>query len=105
MKFMVTTHTNDSFYMLPREKQLELFMGADAFIRENLKSGKCKAAFLTSAFKGSVTIWEMESSEESARLSLGNPMRGYQDIESEPLIEYDVGAKVLTSSFKEAGKK
>jgi len=105
MKFLVTTETRDSYYVLPMEKQAQLFVAADAFIRKYLKSGKCKEVFYTSGFKKSVSIWEIETSAESAQHLLENPMRGYQDIKSEPLVEHDVVAKALAASLKKPSKK
>jgi len=105
MRFLVTTETRDSYYSLPMEKQAQLFVATDAFIRKYLRSGKCKEVFYTSGFKRSVSIWEIESSAESTQHLLENPMRLYQDVKSEPLVEHDVLAKVLAARFKKPSRK
>jgi muconolactone delta-isomerase len=105
MKFLVTTENRESYWLLPIEKRAELFMATDAYIRKFLKSGKCKGVFYTSGFRRSVSIWELESAAETTQLLLENPMLGFQDIESEALVEHEVAAKALMANLKKSGKK
>jgi hypothetical protein len=105
MKFLVTARNKDSYYALAPEKRLQMMVGSYAYIEKHRKSGKCKEVLHTADLKGSVSIWEVASSEEAARLMIDNPMLAFQDIESQPVIESDVVKKVLTAYVKKLAKK
>ena len=105
MKFLVTTRNKDSYYALAPEKRLQLMAEAYAYMDKHLKAGKCREMFQTSDLKGSVSIWDIASSEEVARFLVENPLFAFLDIQSQPLIESDVAKKVVTDYVKKLAKK
>lgn len=105
MKFLAIGQTKDSYYLLSQETRMQTMLAADDYIRKYLKSGKCKEIFETADLKGSVSIWEVGSSEEAARLMLENPMLAFSDIDIQPLIEYDVAMKAGMAYLKKLRKK
>ena len=105
MKYLAIARNKDSFYALPPEKRKEIRTASIAFVDEQLKAGKCEDAYYLGGMKGSVTIWELESSEESARICLESPLLPFQDLELIPIIEYDVGKKAVIEAFEKAAKK
>ena len=105
MKFLCITHNKDSLYALPPETRVQIRTGAWAFIDKYLKAGKCKEIYFLGDTKGSVSIWEIESSEETARINLENPMLPFYDSEIIPIVEWDVGKKLITEAFEKAAKK
>lgn len=105
MKFLAITQTKDSYYALPPETRMQTMLAGDAYIRKYLKSGKCKEMFETADLKGSVSIWEVGSSEEAARLMMENPWHPFTDFDIQPLVEYDVAMKAATASLKKLRKK
>lgn len=78
MKFVVISRHKDSLYSLPAQTRAEVIKGATAFVDKYLKAGKCKDIYFHGDMKGTVSIWELQSSEESARLTLENPMSTFQ---------------------------
>jgi len=105
MKFLVISRNKDAYYMLPPERRMEIMQEVVAFIDKYRKAGKCKEIYETADLKGGVSIWEVASSEESARLMLENPMLAFQDIDIQPLVEYDVAMKAATAYVKKLAKK
>jgi hypothetical protein len=105
MKFLVITQNKDAYYMLPPERRMEIGQGVIAWIEKYRKAGKCKEVYETADLKGSVSIWEVASSEESARLVLENPMLAFEDLDIQPLIEFDVAMKAMTAYVKKLTKK
>jgi hypothetical protein len=69
------------------------------------KLGKCLDAYYLGDMKGGASIWDVESSEEAVKLNLENPMLHFQDYEILPLIEWDIGNKLVIELFKKLGKK
>jgi len=104
MKFLVTSQTRDSYYTLPTKKRMEFTLAGDAYIRKYLKSGRCKEAFSTCDLKGSVSIWELGSSEEAALIMLENPIQAYVDMDIQPIMEHDVLVKTLMAYKKKEAK-
>jgi hypothetical protein len=104
MKFLVISQNKDSYYMLPPERRMEIMQGAAAFIEKYRKTGKCQEIYETADLKGSVSIWEVGSSEESARLMLENPMLAFSDLDIQPLVEYDVAMKAVTAYLQKSAK-
>jgi len=94
MKFIVTTQTRDSYYSLPRDKKRELFARNAEWIDRQRKSGKLEL-YLTPDLRGAVNIWDVESSEEAARLNLEYPLGPFTDFDTQPVVEWDVALKVL----------
>ena len=105
MKFVIISLHKDSLYALSPEKRVDVLKGATAFADKYIKTGKCKDVYFHGDMKGTVSIWELQSSEEAARLTLENPMSPFLDIESNPLIEYEVGKKVRMEAFEKIAKK
>ena len=105
MKFLVTSHNKDSYFALAPEKRMQLLAEAYAYIEKYRKAGKLKEAFYTPDLKGMVSVWDVASSEEAARLVIENPTLAFQDIETQALIELDVAKEVLTDYVKKMAKK
>ena len=105
MKFVVIVRHKDSLYSLPPQARLEVIKGATAFVDKYLKAGKCKDLYFHGDMKGTISIWELQSSEESARLAFENPMSPFLDMEIMPVIEHDVGTKVRIEALEQAAKK
>lgn len=95
MKFMVTATFKDSFYALPPDRQAALRAANIAWIQKYVQSGKCQVIYNFADMKGGVGIWEVASSEEGARLTLEYPMFAFVKQEFIPLVEFDVGARVM----------
>ncbi len=95
MKFLVIQHYNNVFYALPREKQVEVQMGAVAFANKYMQSGKCKTTWLFSDRKGNASIWEYESEEQLLRLCVEYPLTPYTDMEFIPVVDFEAGVKIL----------
>ncbi len=101
MKTLIISRTKDVYYTLPLERQIELTVGAAAFIDKYRKAGKCRDAYFLPNLKGSISIWETESAEEGARLFLENPMTPFLDEEVTVILEWDTGMRVMREA---AGK-
>jgi len=89
----------DAFLALPVKTQAELMAGQAAFVDKYLKAGKCKEIYFDSDMQGGVSIWEVESNEEGARLTLENPASPFMHIDGRPIVEWDVGMKLLTETL------
>ena len=81
--------------MLPVEKQIEIMQGMVAFIDKYRNAGNCKQIYFLSDLQGSVSIWEAESDAESIRIMVENPIARFSDMDIRPIIEWDLGVKVL----------
>ena len=95
MKFVVISKRKDAYMMLPVEKQIEIMQGMVAYIDKYRNTGKCKVIYFTGDLQGSVSIWEAESDEDSIRIIAENPIARFSDLDIRPLIEWDLGVKVL----------
>ena len=89
MRFMVILRTKDAYFMLPKEKQLELFEESVAFVERHRKAGNCREINYLPGSKGTVSIWTAESSEEVALRFLENPMSIYEDAQIYLLSDWD----------------
>ena len=105
MKFLHTSQRKDLFLTLPIETQAQLIERLGAFMAKYLKAGKCKAAYMHGDMSGGVTIWEVESAEEVAQLTLENPTSPFFDTESCLIIEWDAGIKFLKEALEKAATK
>jgi len=105
VRFLVTTHQKDTYLTIPEETRVKLFEVFAGFIDRNRKAGKCKEIYYLSDMKGSTSIWELESSEERARLVLDNPMRDIEDMEIQPVVEWDVGVGTIKEALKKSARK
>ena len=95
MKYLVISKIKDAFYMLPAEKQAELRAANDSFGDRYKKSGKVLGSYFLADLKGAVTIWDLASEEEMARVSLEVPVIAFLDNKFIPLIEHDVAENLL----------
>ena len=105
MKFLIIIRGKDLFYTLPPEKQFELKAGQAAFTDKYLKAGKCKEVYCIDDLKGGMAIWDIESTEEGARLFLENPMFPFQDYEIHTILEWDTCVKVMMEAREKLVKK
>jgi muconolactone delta-isomerase len=93
MKYLAISEMKDSFFLLPMDKQDQIKESSIAFVDKYRASGKCRHVYYTSDLKGTVSIWEVDSSEEAARLMTENPQVPFADVSVQPLIEYEVGKR------------
>jgi len=105
MKFLAITQNKDIYYMLPPETRVKVMDGGFAFVDKYRKTGKCKDIYFTADLKGGVSIWEVESGEEAARLMLENPQLPFIDIDIQPIVEWDAGMKVLAEYREKLAEK
>ena len=105
MKFLHTSRRKDLFLALPPETQAQLMEKLAAFMHKYSKAGKCMAAYMHDDMAGGVTIWEVESAEEVARLVLENPVSPFFDTESSLIVEWDAGMKLLKEALRKAAAK
>lgn len=104
MIYVTISHFKDVYLMLTPEKKAGLYSAGVSFMDKCLKSGKCLEIYYLSDMKGLVTIWDLASSEEGARLSLENPWYPFIDNEFIPVIESDVARKVMEEMLEAAQK-
>ena len=95
MKYLVIGHMRDSFYMLPLDKQQQLREATIAYIEKHRNSGKCRHIYYTADLKGAVSVWDVQTSDEAARLMAENPQIPFTDVDIEPLIEFEAGLKAM----------
>jgi hypothetical protein len=95
MKFLFIGRSKDSFYALPQDKQGSVIMAAIAFFNKYLKSGQCKEAYTSADFKSTISIWDYDTDEESARIALEYPFRIYEEQEAIALVDFETGAKIF----------
>ncbi len=100
MKFVVNSRQKDALLMLPPEKRMEIIEGTNLFIEKQRNAGKCKVIYEHSDLKGAVSIWEVASDEEVARLILENPIAPFSDLDINPVIDYDVAMKAIKGSLR-----
>ena len=79
MKFLVFVRTKDLFLGLPQEKQIKLLNETFDFIEKQKRAGHCKEIYYTPGYKGTVSIWEVETSEELTLRFLENPMNLFEE--------------------------
>ena len=104
MKLLVNSRRKDAFLMLPPEKRVETWEGMVAFIEKYRKEGKCKEIYMHGDLKGGVSIWEVESDEESTKFILENPLSPFSDIDASPVIDWDIGVKATREFFQKLAK-
>ena len=104
MKYLVSSRRKDTFLMLPREKQVEIWEGMVAFIDKYRKAGKCKEIYMDGDMKGGVIIWEVKSDEEVTKSNLENPLAPFSDFDIRPIIDWDVGVKATRAFFQSLPK-
>lgn len=79
MKILVVVHTRDTFFALGSKRQAELLEDSFAFVERQKKSGVCKEMYYLPGYKGTASIWEVESAEEITLRFLENPMSTYEE--------------------------
>ncbi len=89
MRFMVILRTKDTYFMLTKKKQLDLFEESVAFVERHRKAGNCREINYLPGSKGTVSIWVAESSEEITLRFLENPMSIYEDAQVFLLSDWD----------------
>ncbi len=104
MKYLVLSRRKDAFLMLPLEKRVEVWEGMVAFIEKYRNAGKCKEIYMHGDMKGGVSIWEVESDEESTKFILENPLSPFSDIDASPVIDWDTGVKATREFFQKQAK-
>lgn len=100
MKFVVNSRLKDAFLLLPAEKRTELVEGMIAFVEKQRKAGKCKEIYEHGDLKGAVSIWELESDTEVAKLVLANPMTPFSDLDIRPVIDFDIAMKARSEALR-----
>jgi muconolactone delta-isomerase len=95
MKFLATTQLKDTFYLLPGENQVQLREAGIAFVERCRASGKCRHVYYTGDLKGSVSVWDLQSSDELASLMAEFPQLPFTDIYTQPLIEFEAGLRAM----------
>jgi len=104
MKYVVLSRRKDAFLMLPPEKRVQIWEGMVAFIEKYRKAGKCKGMYMDGDMKGGVSIWEVESDEESTKFIIENPLAPFSDIDIRPVIDWDIGVKATREFFQKLAK-
>lgn len=104
MKFLNTFKYRDSYFALPPEKQAALSAANAAFVEKYVKSGKCTEIYVFGNMKGAISIWEVASAEEGARLSIESPLFAFSDTEVIPLVEWDAANKARQQMLESAQK-
>ena len=105
MKFVINTRRKDILLSLPPEKRMEIFEGSVAFVKNWQKAGKCKEIYYHGDLKGIVAIWELESDEEAVRADIENPMSPFQDVDVQPIVDWEVGVKAWREAFQKQARK
>jgi hypothetical protein len=105
MKYLVLGRRKDAFLMLPPEKRVEIWEGMVAFIEKYRKAGKCKEIYYDADLKGSMSIWETDSEEESTKFITENPFSPFSDMDIRPVIGWDIGVKATREVFQQLTKK
>lgn len=95
MKFLMISKLKDVFWTLPREERAQLMLGTAAWRDRYLKAGKCLESYTMPGWGRFVSIWEIESGEEAARLVAELPLGSFMDMESYPLADWDVYVKAV----------
>ena len=90
MKFLVMVRTKDLFFGLPTEKQIKLLNETFDFVEKQKKAGHCKEIYYTPGYKGTVSIWEAETSEELALRFIENPMNPFEDAQIYLLSDWGI---------------
>ncbi len=105
MKMLVIQRYKDSYFALPKEKQVEVLVGAVNFTDKYTKAGKCRNAWIFSDRGGNASVWDYASAEEFLRLSLEWPLMPYITMESIPVVDVEDGFKILKEMMLAAQKK
>ena len=100
MKFLAMTRVKDTFTVLPIEIKVQLMEGVTAFINKYRQADTCKGIYSIANIKGSVSIWDVESSEKMAEIVRENPFAPFQDIELYVISDNDTHMKAQIELLK-----
>ena len=101
MKFLVILRMKDNYFMLSPEKQLELMEGSFAFVDKHRQAGNCIDVHFLPGAKGTVSIWEADSSEEVTLRFLENPMSPYEDAQMYLLSDWDSFKNTIRKIYRQ----
>lgn len=93
MKFMIITRLKDSLYALPPAKQKEIGEAMWQHHDKVKKEGKLEETYFLGNMKGSVAIFDMNSSEDLVHVIYEAPLLPFMDVEITPLVDVDVVRK------------
>jgi hypothetical protein len=85
----------DSYFALEPKERYPLFTKRVMFMEKNINKKKCRIAYFNADLKGMFSIWELNSNEESAQLMLDMPGREYEDMDLNPILEFDHAVKQM----------
>jgi muconolactone delta-isomerase len=105
MKYLIITKIKDIYYMLPDERRMVLMGASVAFTEKLVKAHKMKEVHVMPGWNRTMSILEVESPEEAARLALEYPMRDYVDMESYPLQEFEAFVKGVKHAYQQLASK
>ncbi len=105
MKYLVIQKIKDSFYMLHDERRMVMTAAAIAFTEKLVKEHKLKEVYMMPGWNRTMSILDVESPEEAARLSIENPIRDYVEMETYPLQEWDAYIKGLRHVYQQLASK
>ena len=105
MKYLIITKIKDMYYMLPDERRMVLMAAAVAFTERLMKAHKMKEVYVMPGWNRTMSILDVESHEEAARLSLEYPMRDYVEMESYPLQEFEAYIKGVKHAYQQLAVK
>lgn len=89
MKIIVITRFKDLFYTIPASEQLELMKESMAYVEKYRRAGKCKDTYNVPGLDMSVSIWEVESSEELDKLFIEFSLTIFMNLEIYILSDFD----------------
>jgi len=93
MKILVMTKLKDTYAMLPIEMKIKLMEGAGEFIAKSIQAGVCKEIYTIASKQGSVSIWDVESSDKAAALLRQNPLAPLQNIDTYIISDFSTHMK------------
>ena len=93
MKILVMTKLKDTYAMLPIEIKIKLMEGAGEFIAKSMQAGVCKEIYTIASKQGSVSIWDVESSDKAAALLRQNPLAPLQNIDTYIISDFSTHMK------------
>ena len=100
MLFLLTMRHKDSYFALEHKDRTLIFTKRVMFMEKNINNKKCRTAYFDGDLKGTFSIWELGSNEDAAMLMLDMPGREYEDMDHDPILDYDHGVKKLTMYFE-----
>ncbi len=105
MKYLIITKFRDVYYMLPDERRMVLMAAAVAFTERLMKAHKMKEVHVMPGWNRTMSILDVESQEEAARISLENPVRDYLDTEVYGLQEFEAYVKGVKHAYQQLASK